>query len=251
MSKTLTYAKRALLIWFGISSVLISGCATAPDLGARSGFAGARVPAVTVAPLYTSSSFGQGRTDIDARLALAAVSAQRALETYGFEVVGPDALRETLQTRERLQDYRDGILLRYDLREHFEPDKRRREARIETRTLRELADAMPTRYVLFGQLVYHTTTTCRVDPVTHQPIASIEPDDAPLPSPCAISHVAFKLVDARTGETMWFNKAYLESRGEDGDAFARRNLSRAVAEALVGERGLPRYFEPGGASPDG
>ena len=223
---------------------LCSACATSPDLGARSGYTGATVSRITVAPMYASSSLGAPETLLERRLELAELSAVEALGTFGYRVMGPDQLQASLDREHRWQDYLDGVLLRDDLEDHFEAEPRTGEPRLESTSITELADALPTRYVLFGQLVYHTTTTCRVDPVAYQPLAVVEPADATLPSPCAISHVAFKLVDARSGQTMWFNKVFLESRGDDGEELARHNLSRAVAEALVGARGLPHFFEP-------
>ncbi|MGM0556219.1 MAG: hypothetical protein ACQEVA_07555 [Myxococcota bacterium] len=224
---------------------MASACATGPDLGARSGYSGATVPKITVAPFYASSNFGASQQRIGNLLALAELSAQRALETYGYRVVSPAELRDELESSGVWQDYVDGVLLREDLERHFEPEPRSGEVRLESQRLAQLGSELPTRYMLFGQLIYHTSTTCRVDPVEHQPLATIEPENATLPAPCAISHLAFKLVDAETGETMWFNKVFLETRGSDGDKLARQNISRAVAGALVGERGLPRYFQTG------
>jgi hypothetical protein len=228
-----------------LTALVVSACATGPDLGARSGYSGATVPEITVAPFYTASNFGAPPRRIDQLLTLAELSAETALETYGYRVVSPHELQEELESADRWQDYVDSIVLRDDLQQHFEPEPQTGKPRLESERLPKMSDDLSTRYVLFGQIIYHTSTTCRVEPEDHQPLATVEPDSTPLPAPCAISHVAFKLVDAESGETMWFNQVFLETRGNGGERAAEHNLSRAVADALVGERGVPRYFETG------
>ncbi|TXD39259.1 hypothetical protein FRC98_02340 [Lujinxingia vulgaris] len=228
--------------------VLVAGCATTPDVGVRDDYRSAKVRSVAVVPFYASGTFGLPDANFEPlRLAYQA-QAIAWLEEMGFEVIGPDALESHLRERDQWEIFEEGVLLRGSLTRYFEPVEDQPEPRVEVLTLRTLSsqDALPADTLLVGQIVYHSRGTCRQSPDEFTRYARTSSTaDAPseFPRPCVVSHFQAKLVDARTGETMWFNRMYREfySRQLNEDV-TRQNISRTVTDTLSQDSGLSQLL---------
>ncbi|TXD32500.1 hypothetical protein FRC96_17325 [Lujinxingia vulgaris] len=223
---------------------LFSGCASTPDVGVRDDYRSAKVRSVAVVPFYASGTFGMPSANFEPlRLAYQA-QAMAWLEEMGFEVIAPDALERHLRERELWEVFDEGVALRGSLHRYFEPVDDQPEPRVEVLTLRTLAeqDALPADTLLVGQIVYHSRGTCRQSPESFTRYARTSSTaDAPtgFPRPCVVSHFQAKLIDARTGHTMWFNRMYREfySRQLNED-ITRRNIIHTVADTLGDGSGL-------------
>jgi hypothetical protein len=174
-------------------------------------------------------------------------AAVESLRASGFEVIEPADFRAHLKEAGVANTFDDGILLRYDLSSYFEPARTANGPSLEVATLTSLegkgvlqADAL-----LFGEVVYHTRTTCSADPSrynSHAVVAQKSADVSPGPTPCIVSHFQAKLVYAPTGETMWFNRMLLQTYVDQPEQqAARSNMIQAVARTLAGPHGLKEF----------
>ena len=255
---TSSHGLRSLALGLLLVALLTCGasCATAPQVGVRDAYSGTQVDKVAIAPLYSTSRFGLSSEAFASLIQMAETGAKEALQTYGYDVTDVEAFEAMLRDHDQMQAWRDGVLLRSELTNYFEPEDNNNPSTART-TLRKLyeAGALPSRYVLFGEIVYHTTTTCRVDPRDFHPLATLEgPSNTSLTGgqPCVVTHVRFKLVDARTADTMWYNEVLLESRTNDDVASVTQpNVYRAVDKTLGGSHGLPRTVPPVSANHPG
>lgn len=218
---------------------ILSGCASSA-LGVRGDFHQTALRQVVLAPIVADTSFLRHPSEL-ARITSATESTIReVLSARGISVVTTTQLTADDEPGERWRSFHESTAPRPRLERLFEPDDSGRQHPAAA-ALSRLAPSLPTPHVLFAEVIYQTSTTCRVKP-DPSPMLTVEPHGAPLPAPCAVSHVAFKLVDAHRGETMWYNQVLLEQRADSDKPNARDNLARCITQALAGARGLPRYF---------
>lgn len=228
------------------AALLVAACASGPDVGVRTDFEEHRLTTVAIVPFYASGSFGLDaleRQDIQQRYQDAAAE---ALRDQGFEVLHAGALRDHLANRDRWDQFDDGIHLRQPLKYYFEPDSTDDSPSIEVQTLIDLADddAFPVEALLFGEVVYHSPGTCREKADDHTSYAQLSitaSAPAELPRPCISSHFQAKLVDVHTGQTMWFNRMFVEThtRHIDEDV-THRTIIQTVESTLEAEDGIGR-----------
>ncbi|RDV39666.1 hypothetical protein DV096_03625 [Bradymonadaceae bacterium TMQ3] len=223
---------------------LPAGCASTPDVGVRDDYRSARVRSVAVVPFYASGTFGMPTAHFEPLRMAYQAQAMAWLEDMGFEVIAPDALENHLRERELWEIFDEGVALHGSLHRYFEPVDDQTEPRVEVLTLRTIneQDALPADTLLVGQIVYHSRGICRQSPSSFTRYARTSSTaDAPteFPRPCVISHFQAKLIDTRTGHTMWFNRMYREfySRQLNED-ITQRNIARTIADTLGDGSGL-------------
>ena len=226
------------------TSWLLFSCASTPDVGIRSDFEEHRITTIAIAPFYTTGSFGLDAEQRDEIAAAYEAIAAEALRQQGFEVMDSQALRHHLLETDQWSEFTDGIHLRQAITAYFEPSASPGHSSIEVLTLVDLArsDAFPVETILFGEIVYHSEGTCREIADDHIPYArlSIHPA-APdrLPRPCVSSHFQAKLVDVHTGQTMWFNRMFVETHTHQLDSeIIRETIAQTVQSTVAAEAGI-------------
>lgn len=226
-----------------------AGCATGPDVGVRSSYETSRLDATSVVPFFALSQFSLDEKTIAARLDWAESTAVHWLEERGIRVVAPERTRHRLQAGEFWSHFTEGGLLRSDLSDAFEAADRDQKENAQTSLVRRLRDdeGFETRYVLFGELLYHTEGTCRTRADDYQRRAQVVvTPDAPdeMPRPCIVSHFQARLVDVESGATVWYNRRLRELHiAEHGERWTRKNLRGVVHGTLAGDDGLTTLFD--------
>lgn len=244
--KLMAFRHVAIAAVFSVG-LLVAACATAPRVGVRPEFEQRHVPRVAVVPFYAMGTFSMTSDELDRTLRSSEQAAIEALEADGFEVVGPASLRQHLTEHDAAQSFDEGVLLRSELTNYFEPAHKQGGPSLEISTIRKLykEGKLPAEALLFGEVVYHTRTTCRVDPTAYNPYADVAGESdtsSEAGSPCIVSHFQAKLVYAPTGETMWFNRKLLQTNtGEAGVEAARANLVETISRTLAGPDGLRSF----------
>lgn len=255
--------RHAAAIGFGwgwalaLTGMLVVGCASGPDTGVRAEFEDRRPARVAVVPFYSTGSFGLSADERQLLFARYEQAAEQKLRDLGFDPVNPDALRGFVVDQGYWDDFGDGIPLRQSLTEYFETEPSGRDS-IEIRTLRQLAaqGAIPADTLLFAQVVYHSEGICRTkatDHVSHAELAVTPDAPSGLPRPCVTSHFHAKLVDTTTGDTMWYNRSFLETHTDEvDDDTVQQTIVQTVRAALGGDDGAAPLALPGpeSARPD-
>jgi hypothetical protein len=226
----------------------LAGCASAPEVGVRPAFEQRQVPRIAVVPFYSLGTFSLSNAQITEVMEASEASAVESLRASGFEVIEPRAFRQHLVENDATTLFDDGVMLRSELANYFEPAHGGDTGPdLEVTTVRELYEQgkLPAEALLFGEVVYHTRTNCRVDPTPHNEHAeilgasSVNASDA---SECVVSHFQAKLVHAPTGETMWFNRRLLQTYTAEGAPEAdQQNLAQTVTRTLGGSDGLAAF----------
>ena len=232
------------VIVLGLFICLLMGCASGPQTGVRPDFEHQQVTTVAVAPFYARGAFGMDQETLEKLQRIYEDQAAQSLEQQGFRVIRTEALRDHLKTQQSWKPFDEGIYLRQSLTYYFEPPVDGRSPSIEVTTLRELAQqqAFPAEAILFGEIVYHSQGICRDEPTQFTPYARMtltSSAPAALPRPCVVSHFQAKLVDTRTGRTMWFNRTFLESHSAQlGPELVNQNIAGVVSAAITEEGGV-------------
>ncbi|MFP4601026.1 MAG: hypothetical protein ACLFVJ_22450 [Persicimonas sp.] len=245
---------RALIAAVALAAI---SCASAPNVGVRPAFEKKQIPRIAVVPFYALGSFSLSDEQINAVIEASEQSAIDALREDGFEVVEPRAFRQHLTEHDIADEFDDGVLLRSSLSSYFEPaDASEAQDALEVETIRRLyeRDELPAEALLFGEVVYHTETNCRVDPTEYNPQADVHRTGSAADaatsgeaSPCVVSHFQAKLVYAPTGETMWFNQKLLQTHLDAPDADVdrdRENLALTIQRTLGGAHGIAAFRGP-------
>ena len=233
-----------------VLALLLYSCASGPDTGVRNAFEEGQVGSVAIAPFYSSSSFGMDAEDYGDITQQYERSVHDALEVQGFRVVDSDGLRDHLTGLEQWERFEDGIRLSQALTNYFEPAPTGERHPIEVRTLRELSSqgAIPVDSILFGEIVYHSQGMCRTNADNYTSYAELQITSAApahLPRPCISSHFQAKLVDARTGETMWFNRTFVETHtGHLDPETVRDTIARTVEQTIHADGGIEPLAPP-------
>ena len=240
---------RRALAALGVVAVLASGCATGPNVGVRSSYETSRLGPTSVVPFFALSQFSLHDEAVATRLDWAESTAVHWLEERGIRVVTPERTRHRLQIGDSWNHFTEGGLLRKDLSDAFEAANRDQKATAQVSLARQIRDdeGFETRYVLFGELLYHTKGTCRTRADNYQRRARVVvTPDAPekMPRPCIVSHFQARLVDVESGATVWYNRRLRELHiAEHDDRWTRKNLRGVVHGTLAGDDGLTALFE--------
>lgn len=226
--------------------LFLCGCATSSNTGVRADYHKQPVERVAVVPFYAKASFGLDESQLDSVLDSSQKAAVETLRAEGFEVVEPEVFRDHLAQHEAESKFDDGVLLRSSLSNYFEPsDSEDERASLEVATVTELyeEDKLPGDALFFGELVYHTRAECRSDPSQYNERAEVsyhtEQARRADSSPCLVSHIRVKLVDAESGETMWVNNKLLQTHAaREGATSGPEHAAEAVTRTLGGDQGL-------------
>ena len=223
---------------------LLWSCASGPETGVRTEYRESNIESVAIVPFYTGGSFGldgDEQTHLRTEYERAATS---ALEAQGLEVIDSRAFEQLLTEHGISDEFHQGVRLRQRLELYFEPAATGERQPLEIRTLRDLASdhEVFADTLLFGEIIYHSAGTCRelADDNNPYAVSSISPS-APTapPRPCVSSHFQAKLVDARTGRAMWFNRAFVEHHvPRIDDSVVSTTLSETVERTLGGDGGI-------------
>ncbi len=230
-----------LLLFFALFA-FTTACAGPQAVGVRDSFRDANVDQITVVRFYSTSSFGLTPEALDERMLSYEEATIAWLTNAGVKVHSPEDLTQRLEERALLQTYQDGVALERPLAELFEPGSE--QAPLESTTLKAIASqgGFPSSALFFAEVVYQTTGTCEGNAKEFNSRAVILPpvDGAEPPTPCVVSHLEAKLVDATSGATMWHNRMLVEQwfkLDEDG-AVIRQTIVRAVELTLDGPQGV-------------
>lgn len=196
-------------------------------------------------PFYAQTNFSLSPDKLAAVLQQSERAAVESLRGYGFEVMGPADFRERLERADAATLFDDGIVLHAGLSTYFEPAKSSNGPSLEVATLTRLNQegALGVDVLLFGEVVYYTETLCNTDPNTAK--SREAPRTSTTSTPCVVSHFQAKLVYVSTGETMWFNRAFLETYPPPAtpDAGAA-TITQTVARTFDGPDGLADFHLP-------
>ena len=234
------------LLW--VSLLLLGACASSPDVGVRSTFEARQFDTVAVVPFYSSATFGlspEHRRTLHDQYQL---QATQALREVGFQVISSEDLQDHLSHHEVWSDFRDGVVLRRPLRHYFEPGPSAASTGIEIRTLREISvqQAFPADALLIGEIAYHSEGQCRTSATTYNSYAEVrQAPSAPAtpPRPCVTVHFRTKLVDVHSGQTMWFNRIFLETHtGQLTPEVTAATIADAVRSSLSPGSGLATFL---------
>ncbi len=214
--------------------LVFSGCATAPPAGVRSDFRTAQVNKVTVAPSFSLDTFG---VDSHERRVI-----ERGVETdtvewlrrAGFAVDSPKTLEASLAGD--WHDIYDAWYRGVELNSLFEAGAPEFEG-AEIPAIRRVGKMPQVGSVLMVQVLYQADSVCRGDVREFVPYAVMQAVDT-NPYLCTLSHLEAKLIDPRTGEVMWHNKAYVELAGPPSATIRRQALREAVGWLLGSSDGL-------------
>lgn len=234
----------SLMLSFLLLGILLSACATGQKTGIRKDFEQHQVRTLAVASFYSGSNFGMSPQEFDEVRELYEAAATGALRTMGFDVVDPRAFHQHLVELQVWEPFQDGVRLHRPLTSYFELGGPKAPVPVEVLTLQAIAGqaSIPVEAVLFGELVYHSQGICRTETALATPYAQISklagaPDA--LPRPCVTSHFQAKLVDVQTGQTMWFNRMFVETHARHIDKeLAKENIRRAVFATISERAGL-------------
>ena len=157
----------------------------------------------------------------------------------------PDELHARLEARGALDQFEDISTFRNGLSEYFEPKPQRREPR-EVLVLRALhaEGALPAGTLFVGEIVYQSSGVCTSDPREHNELAEVVVSGKPAggklaASACVVSHFEAKLVDGKSGQTMWQNRFLRELRLTVVTPQAvAENIAATVHTVILGESGL-------------
>ena len=258
MFRSQLHRRHGVIVCGLVSLVLLasSACgATASStaaVGVRPGYEQVELQRVAVVPFYTTGQFSLDETTHQALVQAYQKETLRWLEERGIEAVSPEELEVGLKAVGAWKQFQEGVNLRLPLSEHFEPRPDESTVPLEVVTLKQLAEkgALPTQALLIGEVVYQTRTTCAVsaDTETEQAEVVVRPGaPSTLPRPCVVSHFQAKLIDATTGETMWYSRKLREIHtAEITDEVARANIEGVVEATLGGPYGLGNLQEMAG-----
>jgi hypothetical protein len=232
-------------------SVVVSACATAPQVGVRASYQGASVATIALVPFYALASFGLEDDALKELMRSYEEAATRWLSRRGFEVIDSRSFEHHLTELGVWHEFREGVLLREALTAYFEPTERGLATSIEVATLKRFAEQglLPAPSLFFGELIYHSDGLCQNDPRRFTSYAQTQVTrEAPgdYPRPCVTSHFQAKLVDASSGHTMWYNRMLLETHSDRVDSqLIESTIAAAVQQTLASPRGIDRLL-PGG-----
>lgn len=232
-----------------LAVTVASACASSSTVGVRAHYQNVAVDTIALVPFYTLGTLSLGESEREQMLHSYEHATRRLLEQMGFSVIDSRAFQHQLVEVGVWQEFRDGVLLRESLTSYFEPAQASdAAASVEVATLARMTKAgvLPTPYLMFGEVLYHSQGTCHVDARRFNEYARTHVmPSAPseLPRPCVVSHFHAKLVDAGSGQTMWYNRFMREVHtGSVDDAIATENVHTTIFETFGAAAGLGRFL---------
>ena len=239
----------ALLVF----TALASGCATvAPELqlGVRSGYSGVEVGNIAVMPFSLGFSLERAqRAEVQSLYEQAVVEHLQAL-SQGV-VLSPEQVLETLSAEGLEETYSDRLDLGRPLVQLFEEADALSRAHQQARLafLKTLAGQLNVDSFLLGEVLYWTEARCdatRDSAYTQHVIVIGELSEAKASVPCVVSHIHVKLVEARGGKVIWYNRVLREVRVPMAEAEldARGNAIASVGLLLESRDGLVELLKP-------
>ncbi len=208
----------------------MGGCASArapldAPVGVRDGAAAAPLERIAVLPFVAEDPFGLTRQEREALLTRYTGNAVAELRRRGAQVVAPEEIAAALTAAGEDASALRRLGLHRSLELLFEPAPFEEGVSLEDDRVvfaRELAALLRVDALLVGQVIYHTTGRCPANDETiwtdHLLIEGAEVPTGDEPVPCAISHVHAKLLDGRTGLTLWYNRTLREVRAASAAA---------------------------------
>lgn len=238
-------------VWFmlGLLLCLSVACATVPKIGVRGDYKKSRLATSALVPFFALSQFSLSKEALQERLDWAESTALQWLRERDVDVVPPRKTRQSLQAVSRWGPFDHNGIFRSDLSRSFENSDDEKNA-TQTERIQELwsKEYLPDRYILLGEILYHTTGTCETeaDDYTKRANVVVAPK-APkkLPRPCVVTHFQARLVDAKTGSTVWYNRRMRELHVPAlNESWTRKNVRGVVIETLGGSDGLTKLINP-------
>jgi len=234
-----------------LSALVGTACAAGPQVGVRSEFRAASIEDASVSPFFARSTFSLSGDALDRRLRWAERAAAEWLAARGVDAVSAAETERQLRSAGRMAAFEEGGAFRVDLSASFDAARLEARRRVQTSTLRELADAgLTRRFVLFGELLYQTSGECRGRAGDHTTRANVvvaeRAPDAP-PRPCVVTHFQARLVEVSSGSTVWYNRRLRERHVRSVDtSTVRRNVVSTVRRTLGGDGGLGGLLDSAG-----
>jgi hypothetical protein len=235
-----------LLAAAGLSICVLSGCATS-DVGVRADYTNRQIAEVAVWPFYSDTSFELSDAARDRVETSGEQSAVSWFEQRESRVVPPDVVSSIsvdeapglpASSAENGEAGEPFGVFEVELGQRYNPGRRHRPSQSASLLKQLYRDGeLSARYVLFGRVVYHTETTCRVrgDAFYSRAEVFFDPEvTSELPNPCAVTFLQFKLVDAKRGATVWFNEGLREFHVPEMTAGVVTKNTRALVDRLLG-----------------
>ncbi len=214
----------------------ISGCATSgsaeAELGLRDGYEAVEVRRVGMLRIMAESRWGMTEQELQQMLGVYEDQSGEGLGKLGFEVVPHPDILQSLEGTPYHDRLGEALDIDRSLGELFEDaSPAGNEERLET--VMAIGTHAKVQAVFLARVVYHTEATCNGTAESEFTPHVILPDGTPRDAtvPCAVSHFEAKLIDTRSGKTIWYNRALREVRA--GSAQAQVPDADANARAAV------------------
>ncbi len=236
-----------------LASLAGAGCASTPATGVQPDYRSASIRGSALLPFFARGTYSLGRDAVDKRLEVAQRTAVRWLRDRGVGVQEPERSRELLREAEVEAPMASGGRLRVDLSTLLESADNPQRRQLHRRALRAVGEVdRLRRYLLLGELLYHTVTQCRDRADAYDLRARVVVvDDAKrsFPRPCIVTHFQARLVDTRKQQTVWFNRTFRELHPDEiSTKTVARNIRAAVRTTLEGSGGLGSVVGASGGS---
>ena len=236
---------RRPLLFAGLT-LLLYGCATAPRIGVRGGYENLQIRDVAVVPFYAVSSFGLDDEFHNEILIGYEQAVIEWLHARGAETMSPQEVRTTLEAAPDV-DLESTLHWAQPLDGLFEEgDGLAQPTSLEAESVRRAGTQvrMPSLWLL-GQVVYHSQGACWHEPRRVAGILVVNDGESSSPtSACVVAHFHARLVDSKTGKTVWFGRQLTELHAQPSAASNQKAIRSTVnATFAENENGLQRLLE--------
>lgn len=216
---------------FWLSALIFAmGCATpSPTPGVRDAFKETRIRSVVVAPVYALDPMGLGEFEHEALARAVARAASTWLVEHKLAVTDQGGFEATLRAQGRWEDFRDAWYRGVPLSAAFESAPAQFRG-VEVETTRRLSESLDADALLLIQILYQGDVICAPEQVRQEtPYAVVSNAEGQ----CVVTHLEGKLIDSKTGLTVWHNVAFVEADGT-WDAATRQEAIHAATRWLLG-----------------
>lgn len=218
-------------VFFPIIFGFLTACAHTAPPGIREPYLQTSVSSIAIAPVFSIDTFGLTPSERAViHRALEDLTAQW-LERAQVTPTTSTELVTRLEATGHWPSVSDAWLRNAPLTSMFEDNQSAfRGAEIEA--TRHYADQIGTQTVLFIEVLYQSDVQCARDllhPFTPYAASLAEEQD----TECVITHLEGKLVETRTGQTIWHNRALVE-HGNAWSASTRHQALRSAVNWLLG-----------------
>lgn len=223
---------RVLVYCATLALLTVSGCAIwsapKPEMGVRPHYASQEVASVAIIHVGAASTWDMPAAQFEEVRRTYEAGVSQELAAMGIETIDRATVEDRLTQTPLEGKLAQALDIDRPLEELFEEiSPHGLDARVEH--VMTLGKVLGVDTVLIGQIVYHTESVCRgtVDSEYTPHVAT--PNGPPTEEwvPCSVSHFEAKLVDTRTGRTVWYNRALRESRAQRADQPAPDPLDNA------------------------